>query len=224
MAAVAILFKLLLWLFILLLAIIAVLLFVPVAVWLDYSNGGFSVRVGMLGIRIKVWPQKPLTEEQKHKKEQKSAAKKAAKEAKKAEQKQQDEQNAAKKKKEHKAKVTLDVICRMVSAAGRLLRGVFGALRVRNIRLRLPVSGKDAADTAVQFGKMQAYLGTTVGFLNQFFWLDIKEMHLDPDFTGALKDTEHFSCQITAQLIIMVVAAAAFVYTLFKEKLIDVFI
>lgn len=224
MAAIAMIFKVLLWLVALLLSLVFILLFIPVSVWLDYTDGVFSVRVGMLGIRFKVWPQKPLTEEQKRKKEEKAAAKKAAKEAKIAEQNQQSGQEQPKKKKEHKAKLTMDAICKMVSAAGRLLRGVFGALRVKNIRLRLPVSGKDAADTAVQFGKMQAYIGTTLGFLNQFFWLDIKEMHLDPDFTGSLKGTERFSCQITAQLIIMVIAAAAFVYTLFKEKLIDIFI
>lgn len=229
MAALALLGKALLWLLLILLGLVCILLFVPVAVWLDYSGGVFSVRAGMLGVKFKVWPQKPLTEEQKRRKEEKAAAKKAKKAAKaarkKAKQPPQPEQpDKPKKKKEHKAKITLEVLCKMAAAAGGLLRGILGALRVKNIRLRLPVSGKDAADTAVQYGKMQAYLSTTLGFLSQFFWLDFKELHLDPDFTGSLKGTEHFSCQITARLFIMVAAAAAFVYTLFKEKLIDVFI
>ena len=220
MAVAAILGKVLLWVLLSLLVLLGVLLFVPVAVWLDYSKGVFSVWVGMLGIRFKVWPQKPLTEEEKRRREQKKAKKKAAKEAKKT----SDEAPETAEKKKSKAKITLDVVCQMAAAAGRLLRGVFGALRVKNIHVRMPISGKDAADTAVQYGKVQAYLGTTLGFLNRFFWLDFKEMHLEPDFTGALKGTEHFSCQVTARLIVMVVSAAAFVYPLFKEKLIDVFI
>ena len=221
MAALAIAGKVLLWLLLLLLVLLVVVLFLPVAVWLDYKEQIFSVRLSVLGIKVTLWPQKPLTEEQKRKKEERAATKKA----KKAQKKPADQpEGQAKRNKGHKAKITLDVICGIASAAGRLLRGVFGALRVCSVRLYLPVSGKDAADTAVQYGKMQAYLGTTLGFLNRFFWLDIKEMHLEPDFTGSLKGSERFSCCIRARLYAMGTSAVVFVYTLFKEKLIDVFI
>ncbi len=226
MAVLSMLTKALLWLLGILLAILLILLFVPVAVWLEYSGGVFTVKVGMLGLRFKVWPQKPLTEEQQRKKDEKAAAKKARKEAEKKAKGAvtQTEGDGPKAKNEHRAKLTLEAVCTMAGAAGRLLKGVFGALRFRHIRLWLPVAGKDAADTAVQYGKMQAWLSPIMGFLNQFFWLDVDQMHLEPDFTGKLKGSEHFSCQITARLFIMLVAGAAFVYTLFKEEIIDIFI
>ena len=224
MAVLAIAGRILLWLLLILLALVLGLLFLPVAVWLQYEQQVFSVRLSIAGVKLTLWPQKPLTEEQKRKKEERAAAKKAKKAAEAAKETPQKPKSAAKASKERKAKITLDVLCRMAAAAGKLRRGIFGSLRVCSIRLWLPVSGKDAADTAVQYGKMQAYLGTTLGVLNRFFWLDIKEMHLEPDFTGSLKGTERFSCCIRARLYAMGTAAVVFVYTLFKEKLIDVFI
>ena len=68
-------------LLLILLALVLGLLFLPVAVWLQYEQQVFSVRLSIAGVKLTLWPQKPLTEEQKRKKEERAAAKKAKKAA-----------------------------------------------------------------------------------------------------------------------------------------------
>ncbi|MBQ7859351.1 MAG: DUF2953 domain-containing protein [Faecalibacterium sp.] len=225
MAALMLLVRVLLWLLAAVLVILLVLLFVPVSVWLEYADGVFRVRMGMLFVKIPVWPQKPLTEEQKQKKEAQKArraAKKAKKEAKKKEKQPPADPNKPAPKK--KFKLTLEMLCVLVNSAGTLLTKLLGALRITHIRIRYPVSGSDAAAVAESYGKTQAWLHTALGFLNRVFWLEFDEVYLTPDFTGNLAGTEHFSCKISARLIIMVIAGVAFVYTLYKEKVLDLFL
>lgn len=220
MAALALAGHILLWLLAVLLVLLAIALLAPVSVWLTYEKGEFSLKAGMLFVKIPLLPRRPLTEEQKKRREKK-AARKAARRAAKA---QKPEEPAKKRPPKEKAKLTLDAVCKLVGAAGRLLRAVLGALRIRHIRIRFAVSGSDAAATAIQYGQVNAWLHTSLAFLNRVLWLEFDEMRVEPDFTGGLEGSEHFSCQISARLIIMVIAGAAFVYTLFKEKLLDLFL
>lgn len=222
MAALALLGRIFLWL---LLALLAIALLVPVSVWIAYEKGVFSLKAGMLFVKVPILPRRPLTDAQKRRKAEK-AARKAARKAEKANRrpKPEDEAAANKRPPKEKAKLTLEAVCKLAGAAGRLLRAALGALRVTHIRIRFAVAGEDAAATAVQYGKTNAWLHASLAFLNRVFWLEFDEVRVEPDFTGELEGCEHFSCQISARLIIMVIAGAAFVYTLFKEKLLDLFL
>ena len=210
----------LLWLLAVLLALVLAALLIPVSVWLEYSGGMFRLSAGMLFVKIPILPRKPLTEQQKKRRAEK-AARKAQK--KRRTQKPPPPQTQAKPARQ-KAKLTVDALCTMAGAAGRFLRAVLGALRITHIRICLPVSGQDAADTAVQYGQTNAWLHTALAFLNRVFWLEFDQVRIEPDFTGNLAGSEVFSCKVSARLIIMGIAGAAFVYTLFREKILDIFL
>lgn len=209
------------WILLAILVLLAAVLLVPACVWLRYEKDVFSVSVGLLGIRIQVWPQreKHLSERQQHIRQ----AKEKAKEEKAAAKAKKKQENGKKKEPGARAKLTLETVCALAGSAGIFLRAVFGALRIRHIRIRWPVHAEDAAATALRYGKAQAWLHTCLALLNRVFWLDFDECRLEPDFTGKQAGTEYFSCKISAQLIIIVIAAVKLVLRLKEEDLLSLF-
>lgn len=220
MAVLGMIGRVLLWVLLALLVLLAAALLIPVSVWMEYSGGVFRLSAGMLFVKIPILPRKPLTEQQQKRREAK-AARKARKKKPKQDKAVSDK---AKTPARQKAKLTVDALCTMAGAAGRFLRAVLGTLRITHIRIFLLVGGEDAADTAVQYGRTNAWLYTALAFLNRVFWLDFEQVRLEPDFTGKLAGSEVFSCKVSARLIIMVIAAVSFVYTLYKEKILDIFL
>ena len=93
--------------------------------------------------------------------------------------------------------------------------------RIKHICLYLPVQGDDAADTAIKYGKMQAWLHTGLAVINRMLWLEFDEFRLEPDYMGDRAKTERFSCQVSARLIIIVIAAIKLLWLLWTEKILD---
>ncbi len=87
-----------------------------------------------------------------------------------------------------KAKLTLEIICTMLRGAGRLMKAVFGALRITKIQVRLGVRGEDPAEAARDYGKLQAWLYPVLGVLDRFLWLTLSELRILPDF-GSVEPT-----------------------------------
>ncbi len=210
------------WVLLLLLVLLAVLLLAPACVWLKYERETFSVSVGMLGLRIRVWPRPE---------KKRTAAQQARYEAKQAEKEKKKAENARKKQAAHikkaprqKAKLTFAAVCTLAREAKGFVRAVLGALRITHIRFYWTVHAEQAADTALQYGKAQAWLHSGLGVLNNLFWLDFDECRLEPDFTGKREETEYFSCKVSAQLIIIAIAAVKLVLRLKDEDVLDVFL
>ncbi|MCI2046785.1 MAG: DUF2953 domain-containing protein [Faecalibacterium sp.] len=199
-----------------LLGVLLLLVLVPASVWVDYAGEVLTVKVGILFFRFRLLPKKekkPLTERQRQaaeKKQRKKAAKAAAK-----------AQNAAPKTQQETAKLTAEQICAAIKGAGRFLRAVLSHLHITQICICLPVTGQDAADTAIRYGKTQAWLHGILGVLNQAMWLDFDECRLEPDFTGKMDECTHCSCKISAQLIIIGIAAGKLFLLLKEEKVLD---
>lgn len=124
-----------------------------------------------------------------------------------------------------KAKLTLDILCTILRGAGRLLRAVFGALRFTKIRVHLAVRGSDPAQTARTYGKVNAWLYTSLGFLDRFFYLDFEELCLEPDLGGREQPIEeHVSFRVSARLLFIVIAAVRVLIEFWREKVLDVFL
>lgn len=70
----------------------------------------------------------------------------------------------------------------MLRGAGRLTRAIFGTLRFTKIRICLGVRGEDPAQAARTYGKLNAWLYTSLGVLDRFLFLDFEELRLLPDF------------------------------------------
>lgn len=217
------------------LVLLALVLLCPFCADVAWENGVLTVRAGALGITLPVFqypkPEAPAAppEEPKGfwaKWKARRAARRAERKAKKAAAKAA---KAKKTKKEtppgQKAKLTLHIVCTILKGAGRLMRAVFGALRFTKIRIHLGVRGDDPAEAARTYGKLNAGLYTSLGFLDRFVYLDFEELHLLPDFGSAEPTVEdRVSFRISARLLFIVIAAIRVLYEFWREKVLDVFI
>ena len=211
------------------------LLLCPFCADVNWENGILTVRAGALGITFPVFqypkpepPENPeppkgfrgklkakfsaWREERKRKKAEKKAA-----------QKPKPEKKPAPPRK--KAKLTLNIVCTILKGAGRLIRAVFGALRFTKIRVCLGVRGDDPAEAARTYGRLNAWLYTSLGFLDRFVYLDFDELRLLPDF-GSAESTvqDRVSFRVSAQALFIVVAAVRVLYEFWREKVLDVFL
>ena len=113
----------------------------------------------------------------------------------------------------------------MLRGAGRLTRAIFGALRFTKIRICLGVRGEDPAQAARTYGKLNAWLYTSLGVLDRFIFLDFEELRLLPDF-GSAEPTvkDHVSFRVTARAYAIVFTLLRVLYAFWREKVLDVFL
>lgn len=216
------------------LVLAAAVLFCPFCADVQWEHDVFTVRAGALGITFPVFqypkPEPPAEPQPPKgpfgKLKAKFRAWRADRKAKKAAAKAA-QQPVPKKKTppRQKAKLTLNIVCTMLRGAGRLTRAVFGALRFTKIRVRLGVRGDDPAEAARTYGKLNAWLYTSLGVLDRFVFLDFEELKLLPDFGGPVPTVENrVSFRVSARLFFVVVAGIRVLYEFWREKVLDVFI
>lgn len=82
----------------------------------------------------------------------------------------------------------------------RILRG----LMLNDVRVFWTVTGKDAADTAVCYGRRIALCNTLLAFVRDHVRIRASSLRLEPDFLGTLSQNRFFSCQIRTRPYIMV--------------------
>ena len=221
-------------LLLILLVLAALLLLCPFCADVCWQNDTLTVKAGALGITFPVFqypkPEPPAQPEEPKgftgRLKAKFRAWRAERKAKKAAAKAA---KPAKPKKEtpprKKAKLTLNIICTMLRGAGRLTRAIFGALRFTKIRICLGVRGEDPAQAARTYGKLNAWLYTSLGVLDHFIFLDFEELRLLPDFGSAEPTVEdRVSFRVSARLFFIVCAAVRVLYEFWREKVLDVFI
>ena len=194
--------------------VLAVLLMLcPFCADVLWENETLTVKAGALGITFPVFrypaPEKPKKEKKKKSKKKPEAESKSKPEA----------------TPRKKAKLTLHIVCTILKGAGRLMRAVFGALRFTKIRVCLGVRGEDPAEAARTYGKLNAWLYTSLGFIDRFVYLDFDELRILPDFGGPEPVVEdRISFHVSARLLFIVLAAIRVLYEFWREKVLDVFI
>ena len=199
-------------LLLILLALAALLLLCPFCADVCWQNDTLTVKAGALGITFPVFrypaPEKP--EKKKKEKEKKaSGGQKPKKEA----------------PPRQKAKLTLQIVCTILKGAGKLTRAIIGSLRFTRIDVVLGVRGEDPAEAARSYGRLNAWLYPTLGFLDRFLYLDFEQLRLLPDFGSAepaVKD--HVSFRVTARAYAVVFTLLRVLYAFWREKVLDVFI
>jgi hypothetical protein len=110
---------------------------------------------------------------------------------------------------------SLGSLAQICSAAGALMRAVLRAVHVRDVKAVWPVHCGDAAETAIRFGRTQAYVGSALGVLQNFVDLQLRQVDIIPDFTGEHKYRRYFYCKIQATPFIIVTTG---VWALVKLK------
>lgn len=84
----------------------------------------------------------------------------------------------------------------------RLLKGI----QVNRLQVFWTVTGEDAADTAVAYGRRIALSNNLLTLARQYLTIRVQSLRLEPDFTGALAEKRIFSCQIrTRPYIILMI-------------------
>ena len=220
------------------LVLVMLLLLCPFCADLCWEHGVLTVRAGALGITFPVLqypkpepppaPENPEPPKGFGKVKAKFAAWRAERKRKKAEEKARKKAAAAAGKPARprkKAKITLEIICTMLRGAGRLMKAVFGALRITKIQVRLGVRGEDPAAAARNYGKLQAWLYPVLGVLDRFIYLQFDELRIVPDFGSAEPTVEdRVSLRISARALFIVVAAVRVLAEFWREKVLDVFL
>ncbi|MEG1011104.1 MAG: DUF2953 domain-containing protein [Ruthenibacterium sp.] len=125
----------------------------------------------------------------------------------------------AEKPKKKAKSITLETILGIVSTAGAAMRIVMRGLWFTGIRIVWPVQGDTPADTAIAYGKTQAYFGGVVAALRNFLNLRFQKVNLIADFNGEYTDKTYFYCKIGATPAIMVVAGIAALVRLKRENI-----
>lgn len=193
----------LLWVFLVLLAVILLGLFLPAGVCLEYKEGQLYVKCRLFGFIV--IPVYPFKQEQKEKAQSFLRGKKS---------KTQKTQTAKPVQKE-KLKLSFDDVKVLLSSACEFMKRILRALHFSKIILIVPVHAEDAAKTALQCAEIQGAIGAASAFLNNFLDLKFECVHILPDFTGEIKAGPYFSCNVSALPIIMIISA---VYALFRLK------
>lgn len=111
-----------------------------------------------------------------------------------------------------------DIVILVRDAAG-LTRGVFRALKIRSVRLCLPVCGPDAAETGLRYGRLCAFFSGGFALLQNLLDLQLDKLQLIPDFTGEYRYCRSFYCKIGASPFIIAVAAVRMLVALHKDGL-----
>lgn len=215
------------------LVLILLLLVCPFCADVSWEKDVLTVKAGALGITFPVfqYPRpEPSAEPPKGilgKLKAKFSAWRTERKRKKAEKKAARKPETAKKSAtpRKKAKLTLNIVCSILKGAGKLIRAVFGALRFTKIKVCLGVRGDDPAEAARTYGKLNAWLYPSLGFLDRFVYLDFEELRLLPDFGSAAPTVEdHVSFRVSARALFIVIAAGRVLYQFWREKVLDVFI
>lgn len=150
--------------FLCVLGVLLLLLCLPLSLWIVWENEP-EVSVGYLFFRFQLSPAE-------------NRPKKEKKQAEKAEKPKKKEEPAQPKALADTAALVLDLIR---SATGGLAMAVRN-LRVRDLKLRMVVAGEDSAQTALEYGKMNACLYGAYAALQNFISIKRASLEIEPDF------------------------------------------
>lgn len=218
-----------------LLVLVLLLLVCPFCADVCWEDETLTLRAGALGLTFPVWrypqpepdpnavpqPPKGILGRLKARFAAWRAQRKAKKAAKKPPKPKEKKEASPRKK----AKITLNILCTILRGAGRLLKAVFGALRITKIHVCLGIRGEDPAAAARACGKLNAWLYPVLGYLDRFLYLDFEELRILPDFgpeQPAVRDKVSF--RISAQALFLVITAVCVLYEFWREKVLDVFL
>ena len=178
-----------------LLVAVVLLLFLPVWVTVELRHSRLTVRLRVLFLRFTLFPQRE---------------KKSEPEKEEAGQQEQGKPPEKKRSPSRRFERTVSRMLTLVRDAAGILRMALGALRVRKIRLVLPLQGTDAADTALFYGRFCGWFYGAIATAQNFLDMEFDQIELIPDFAGENKYRTSFYCKIGATpFIILVVAIKA---------------
>ena len=153
------------WLLAAVLLLLAVLLILPVQLQPVYNENGFSLRGGFCGLLLPLYPRGTKGPKKKAKTEQ------------------AEPKRPKKEKKKFKApppRAALQILQDACRAVKRLCR----SLQIRELTILYTVHGKDAAATAMEYGRIHAAIGGGYAAARNLFDIRVRKIDIQPDFAG----------------------------------------
>ncbi len=185
--------------------LLLLLLFLPVWAMVGLRYDQLTIRVRVLFLTFTVFPLKEKPQKEK-------------KPAQKAEEKKEEPRSPGKR-----FELGFSKMVQLAGDAAGIFKLLLGALKVRDISLTLPLNGRDAADTALFYGKFSAWFYSGIAVLQNAMDLQFDSIELIPDFAGENKYRRSFYCKIGATPFIMLVIAIKALRTLQKDGLLPGF-
>ena len=207
------------WILLILGILLILLLVFPLWVALEVQYDRWEVRIHVLGFSIPVYPRpsKKKRYQPRHLKKQKQQQEQAKEESSGAES-QTHEAPQDVKKNEGEAPPKKDSwwspgrVFEIITTSGKLMRAFLRVIRIRKVQLVLPVSSEDAAETAIQYGRIQASIGSALGVF------EIERLQIIADFTGEYKYRRYFYCRIGATPFVLLAVFASVLWKAYRKS------
>lgn len=187
------------------LLLVTALLLCPVTGRLAWDQC-LAVQIRYLFFKIKVYPPRP--------KKEKNLKKNKGKKKKKT---------AEPPKEEKKEKLTAQAIgqlCGMVSAAVKSAKKpvklLLRHLKIKNVKLFVLVSGPDACETAIRYGKLNAAVYSTLATVKNIVTVRRTSIEIRPDFTEA-EEQAAFQGEVCIAPLFALAAGVVFAVSFLKE-------
>ncbi|SDM74299.1 DUF2953 domain-containing protein [Acetanaerobacterium elongatum] len=161
-------------------ALIAVILFIPLQVLLEYKDDVFHITARYAFFKYKILPvdqkKKEKREQQKLKKEQRAA------------QKGKPLTEPAKPEK-RSLKDTIQMVKVMLDSVHAPFIHLLKRIRLTDIAFYMKTVGENAAETAVEVGRVNAYVYGFYAYLKNFFKVQDPDILITPDYYGEKSQT-----------------------------------
>lgn len=160
-------------------------LFVPVHAKCVWDKGNFTLRGGILWLSVPLYPRHHRP------KRQTAPPKNPPAKAQPPAPRSQRRENAQK-------------AIRILASSGWAVKKLCRSVKIREATILYTHRGEDAAQTALETGRLHAYLGTIYGIAEKLFDVRVGKICVQPDFAGEVPEQKHFSCKITVRLYIII--------------------
>lgn len=94
---------------------------------------------------------------------------------------------------------TIEFVKQLISSASKPVKRLISHIRVNNFYLFITASGEDAAQAAMNYGKINWIVYTAIAVLYEAVKLDVKKIDISADFNSGKTEYE-FSCKVKLRL------------------------
>ena len=185
------------------LLLIFILLIFPVKVYINYYDK-IEITIRYIFFKFKQTGKPEKQEEKKRKKEKKKLKKDK-------EPKEKKESSLSKLKKENGIKGLIELFKEILKIFFKTAKKIIKHIYIEKIDLNIAVSSEDAAQTAILYGKINAYFYSVYALLSNFFNIKFKRINIYPDFLS--EETKiNFSMVVKTRPVFILMSAVALIF------------
>lgn len=214
------------WLLLLVAFLLLLLLVFPLWIAVEVHYDRLTVKIHALGLAIPVYPlpKKKKRYRPKHLKEKEPQAEQSAPlpkqepEPSEAPLPEEEKDGAEQGERGKSSWWSPGRVFEIITTSGKLMRAFLRVIRIKKVQLVLPIAAEDAAQTAIQYGKMQAAIGSALGVLQNYFEIQIEKLQVIADFTGEYKYRRYFYCRIGATPFVLLAVFISILWKAYRKK------